>query len=328
MKKITSVFIGVFLFISCSNDNEKIKNTEYDLMDRKNEIKEIVKLHSKGLDFFYNKITLNHSLKSNDVSEIGEGNIHLNREYDLVKENVEDFFVENNLDSEHIKNLAVISDNFSLEKSKNLSDYGFEFSKEFYSIALQIINIEGNYLNKIKENQDKILTSASFKNLSNIEKDIILLGAETYIDSYEYWDNNANVWEPEVYSFYSADSKKHEILSKKKGFWNSVKKYAMADGKGAIAGGIGGAVSGAVVGSIAGGVGALPGAGIGAVGGAISGGISNSVLEALSLERPMEKDIKLDNGLFVPEMWNKFVLDDKHVEISKIKFYKNDFILN
>jgi hypothetical protein len=63
--------------------------------------------------------------------------------------------------------------------------------------------------------------------------------------------------------------------------WMKVKRYAVADAKGALAFGIGGALGGAAAGVCVGGIGAVPGAVGGAVAGAISGGVGTSIYEAL-----------------------------------------------
>lgn len=340
MKKLFA-FLGIFLFISCSDEKsinegfKKNKDTE-----RRLEIKEIIKSHSEGLDFFYKNLVENKSTRFNratkssnrvekpkiddDLKTLGL----IKSDYDLVRDNLENFLIEKKLDPKYVDNLSIISEDFSLKETVYLSDYNFEFSNEFYDIALKLINIDGNSINDIEKNQNELLNSVLFKNLSLIEKNIILLGAETYLDSYKYWDSKLIKWESKMYSYREIDfnTKAKGKGYSNGGFWESVKHYAKADGKGAIAGGIGAAVRGAVLGSLVGGAGAVPGAITGGIGGAIAGGIGNSILEAMSLEARLEDEVKLKNGKIVPEMWNKVILTDEISDLNKIEFKNGEFI--
>lgn len=153
------------------------------------------------------------------------------------------------------------------------------------------------------------MNSAEFVNLSVIEQDILIGGAETYIDSYMYWENNQIQWDSINISYSSK-----AIFTK--GGDSRRMKIAKEDARGAIAGGIGGAIGGAITGAMAGGVGAGPGAAIGFLGGLIGGGVSQSIYAALShsiaidtsLDMEREEVTEISSNVIVPGSWNKLPL--------------------
>lgn len=308
------LFLHILIIqISCSSDDVKQNNDNRELKglfnDRREQIREEVKIHSEGLEYFYNNAEVGYNLSEKE-------NI------DILKNTLTKFLSPKNISTE---TLGLIDEKL---QGKNLTiplkNYNFKFSENFYIIANSILDVEGNSIESIKQNIDYILNSKDFIALNYIEKDIIYLGAETYIDSYIYWEKNMSKWDKK-FNIKTEQSPKDKTTF---GWWDRTKQYAKADGKGAVAGGIGGAIGGAVVGAFAGGVGAVPGAVAGGVGGAIGTGITNSILEAWGY---VSIDDKYSNigGVIVPDMWLNLTIEkESYIEnIKEIKIKENDFIL-
>lgn len=184
-----------------------------------------------------------------------------------------------------------------------LSNYQFKFSTAFYQLALEITNVAGEDSFTLSTNIDNIINTATFIALSEIEQNILLAAAETYLDSFNYWTTQTQ-WNI-LTALYNGD----KIQTKGGG-----RNLARKDANGAIAGGIGGAIAGAIGGTFAGGVGAGPGALLGFVTGALSVGIANSVLAVLEpngmiAESPQEDYTPIDN-LLIPTIWTKVALNN------------------
>jgi len=268
-------------------------------------IKEKIKLHSAGLKYFYNALN-NENLKTKSFSPQTPVPTIPPVTMQEVKSNVISFLDQNNI--AQTKELAVLSSEFvdSNVQIVPLSDLNFKFTTNFYKLGLDIINVAGNNLVEVNSNINIILNSNDFINLSEIEQNILISSAETYLDSFAYWSENDPSWGVLAASYHRNDV----IITKGPG--KGGRYYAREDAKGAIAGGIGGALGGALVGTAAGGVGAGPGALLGFVGGAISGGVGNSILAFLNSSMMIAEPVLIDEeatvtlyDLAVPEIWTK-----------------------
>ncbi len=139
--------------------------------------------------------------------------------------------------------------------------------------------------NNILGSIDNYMGSTKVKSLPKDYQNALFMSLCIYEDSYEYWSdpNNMKKWDALNSNLRSQEFRSlwNDCKQFAKKTWKKVKRYAVADAKGALAFGIGGALGGAAAGVCVGGIGAGPGAVGGAVGGAISGGVGTSIYEAL-----------------------------------------------
>lgn len=316
-KRLLLSITAMFLILSCSKVNDKISDSlDFD----KDKIKEQISLHSKGLDYFFNKLKdASVNIKAAGATT-GPLNPIISLKDGFMKKTIHEFLEAENIPK---TGMGILSENLKADGTVILSTikYKIQFSDSFYQLSLEIVDVPGSNLLEVKSNLETVINSPKFLALPKIEKQILFMGAETYIDSYKYWEAKETQWE------IVASSKNPNKVKAKKGFWGRVRRLAGADAKGAIAGGIGGAIGGAVVGGMAGGVGAGPGAITGAVGGAISVGVTNSILEAMGRQVIFEKFSRDEETVTIknfkiPRIWTKIEWNTRLPIPSNIE-YKN-----
>ena len=238
---------------------------------------ECAPLHSEGLDYFISVAnsseTRQSALKANQ-----QGNaLNVNS---MITDAVNAFCAQKEVAS-------IISAqplNSTLRSSQEMTAEEIEsIFHRLYPLLLDFCETcdSNNILNCI----DNYMGSKKVKSLPKDYQNALFMSLCVYEDSYRYWTDpnnmkkwdalNANLRSQELRSFWDDC----EQFAKKA--WGKVKRYAIADAKGALAFGIGGAIGGAATGVCVGGIGAGPGAVGGAVGGAISGGVGTSIYEAL-----------------------------------------------
>lgn len=235
---------------------------------------------------------------------------------------IKEFLAENSL-TEYNSLIYVHLDNpyYLRSPTGSLKANNFTYSADFYLLANQIMDVQGNNLSEISQHIDSILNSNIYFNLSEIEQTILVVGAETYLDSYSFWSSseawNGFVPVGSVNQEKNIESKQL-VLSKSSSIGNSsitskIKRYAKADAIGGVAGAIGGAAGGAVIGAFFGGIGAGPGAIQGAIRGGVSAAVSASIGVALydifAVVAPVEyapiaTEQTTIQGVTVPIVWD------------------------
>ncbi|MBB2953813.1 hypothetical protein [Sphingobacterium sp. JUb56] len=318
MKKRTLckfLILGLLFLISCQKD-EVVDNKS--LKVDRSEIRAQIALHSKGLDYFFNKKGMQHDIikRASSPTEpwqpeppvIGGG------DPGEIPKVISDFLIEQGIPNTN--EIRLVPELHSPDLVYKVpSEYGYKFSREFYEVCISVTNIDPDNNNQAESLINIILSSQKFYNLNELEQTIIVAGAETYLDSYNYWSNRLLTQIPIGPSGISSSGKKAWSWSDIK---KTVGKYAGADAKGAVAGGIGGAVAGAIGGSFAAGVGAGPGALIGSMTGAVGTGITNSILVFFDDSPPPvgtpappipmpTSEREIYPGLFVPKFWDSFI---------------------
>lgn len=218
--------------------------------------KNIAPLHSKGLDYLYNYLnnpTTRSEIKLNKKQQIAKG-VNSFMSLESTKHSLDKY-------SNTLKTRTNTSDIEKNKKTELLESYYYKF-------------VENCTQNNILRDIDLFMGQEEIKGLNNEDKNILLLALFVYEDSYNYWGKNLNKWNllnnrPKTRGFWSD-------------LWDTVTKYAAADGNGAVNGAIGGATVGAIGGAMAGGAGAIPGAASGFVYGGIGGAVQASTAVAMN----------------------------------------------
>ncbi len=299
MKKLFLLpLILAFLIVtfSCSNDQigkdlttidskdinkPFMSNTNYDAA-----------IHSIGLEYFYNNF---------NFDEYNQLPMELRSTYKPIQNTIETFLLNHKLP---IKDLCILDQKVFQNNSTivSLNDYNFKFQEDFYKAALSIMDINANTIEEVNKKLESILSSKNVQQLSSIEKNILSIGAETYIDSYIYWDKNMKNWD-----------KKLQNKSPKETFSERRNNVVKDDFKGAISGAVWGAVWGFCFGG-------PPGAAAGAAHGAAQGAIAQS---ATSLVINLtSQQIRIYPDLSIPEDWTKIAID-KNANINLTAAIKN-----
>lgn len=339
MNKIltTCLFLLAILLTTSCNKEDSSTESISNLKEKRKEIASIISLHSKGLKHTlvkYKNSKLFTKIASNTAPNIGEPE----PEPVLIEQALNDAALDVNafLTNNDLSQYSAYTDLFLERKTEintiSLIEQNFKHSTDFYTLALQIINVSGETYAEVSQNIDAILMSTIFNNLSDTEQTILIVGAETYLDSFLFW-STSNDWKDilAVHKSSSYNTKINKIAASwctACGSWrddllNGVKRYAKADAIGGVAGAIGGAAGGAAVGVFFGGpVGVAGGAAQGAVRGGVSGAVAASVGRALfdifgsPVEVPVEVPVEepelplieveknIGDGLIIPASWD------------------------
>lgn len=330
MRKTVGILILLVVLVcnSCKKENSS-ENSEPRLKVNRKEIKEKMKLHSNGLDFYFDNQTQNTSfVKRANVPvgpvgpppETGGGGGGTPFPMLEAQSIISDFLSAQNIQQTNELHIIPKFESPALDYY-DVSDYG-KFSRDFYEVALMVTSVEPDSYSHGETLINSILQSQKFLGLNQLEQTIIVAGAETLLDSYSYWANRLG---NEMIANSSSAMFKNQsnLSSSKKAFdWNSLRKtlhkLCGADAAGGIGGGIAGAVGGAVVGSLAGGVGAAPGAFTGAIGGAVTGAVGNSVRVFIDpfAEQEVQPTKLIFSGLAIPTYWDKFVFDKSTTNVT------------
>lgn len=338
----TFLFLLAILLITSCNKEDYSTDSISNLKEKRKEIASIIALHSKGLKYTlvkYKKSKQFTKIASNTSPYIGEPMpepVLVEQAFDDAALDVNDFLTNNDL-SQYSAYTDLFLDRKTEISTISLVEQNFKHSTDFYTLALQIINVSGETYEEVSQNIDAVLMSTIFNSLSDIEQTILIVGAETYLDSFLFW-STSNDWKDilAVHKSSSYNTKINKIAASwctacgswRDGLLNGVKRYAKADAIGGVAGAIGGAAGGAVVGSIfTGGLAAGPAAVQGAVRGGVTGAVAGSVGRALYdifgpltavVEDPeppvIDAEINIGDGLIIPASWDLLPVKIIHLD--------------
>jgi len=327
MKKVTKIVTSLLIvtilftiFYSCKKNHEETlqKNLK---VDRASIAKEIA-LHSRGLTDVINSFKKSQPfMKFAGLPPVTTPPVTVSpvveEAYTDAENTIHTFLVNNNLiDYSSTVNLYLDKPNQPSISTISLQTNSFTYSSQFYIIGQDIINVDGDNLTVITQNINSILSSNNFLSLSEMEQVILIVGAETYLDSFGHWSTNDD-WKQILLSANRINNKSsiNKIAGSAGGSWGPSKwrTYAKADAIGGVGGAIAGALGGAAVGAIfTGGLGAGPGALQGAVRGGVTGAVGASIGKALFELFPNEVVFKpllveeqiLINGVIAPKVWD------------------------
>ena len=282
-----SVCVVVLMFFgSCSKgDIRGVNNNSKDGKDLTSHLTEeqlkfraeCAPLHSAGLDYFISVANSSETrqsvLKANQQGDA----FNVNR---MITDAINDFCAQKEVASI----ITTQPLNSTLRSSQEMTAEEIEsIFHRLYPLLLDFCETCDS--NNILSCIDNYMGSEQVKSLPKDYQNALFMSLCVYEDSYGYWTdpNNMKKWDVLNTNLRSKELRSLwddcEQFAKKA--WMKVKRYAVADAKGALAFGIGGALGGAAAGVCVGGIGAVPGAVGGAVAGAISGGVGTSIYEAL-----------------------------------------------
>lgn len=265
-----SAIISAFL-LSCDKSQEEVDANSF------NDYELIGLEHNKGLDFVFQYVK--------QESQKQRGNLN----------NVTDFMllVEKGT-QEFIKTSQVFQNEANREIALNESKETFAFYSSYNSNSLKSSTLENLWpsdkedllstkqkeilieLNGVLSNPslsvEEIISTLNNLDLkiksecSYDEMDILLSATSIGCHSFQYWNDNLDMWISEFSSTYN-------LKSAKSFSWKEV-------GKNDVAYGVGGGLAGALIGgSVSLGVLTIPGWAAGAIGGAVAGSVGNAILQ-------------------------------------------------
>lgn len=237
-------------------------------------------MHSKAL-----KHIKNYTVKSKGGPET-ELPIIIGIDLMQIDMGFKSYIADNNLEDYQYLGSITPGYNFDSINRVSLSANNQQYSKDFYTLAISISNIQGNSATEIESQLTSIENSAKFQNLSNIEKTMLIASSEVFLDSYNYWNNELQ-----------GSSGSQAVMTK--GFFSGFFKVIKSDFHGAI----GGALSGAAV--IGGTTGAVIGAAVGAM--------SSSAIAALAIQKPtllirIPEESTFVHGIVIPKEWDEILI--------------------
>ncbi|EEI92679.1 hypothetical protein HMPREF0765_1771 [Sphingobacterium spiritivorum ATCC 33300] len=291
IKASNLIILLIITFFSCKR--EVIIPLNEPKISTKEEIKKLASMHSGGLKYIKNfsaktKIRVESqashysNIQSNETPNLQQADIS------AIYWGFHDYVSENNLQQYAFLGSSTPGFNFDNVSKISLSANNSAYSANFYILANQISNIEGNSLSEIETQINSIESSTTFQNLNQIEKTILLTSSEVFIDSYIHWSN-----EPQLNQI------PQNIAAR--GWFGKFFKIVKSDFLGAVGGGLAGAAFGGQV-----------GAGIGAV----LGAINCSAIAALAAENPfiitIPEEFVVVNGITIPKQWDEIVVPNNN----------------
>lgn len=268
LSKIVFAIIFSLTFFACSEESNFTQDSELLSLD---EFKKLAQNHNKAMDYVLNGLKNNEVSFDKNKSNIGDLiNLELNSFYsntykaskeiavEYSEKEVERFFYEKNVKEKSSSSSLSPIQMVVSEYSESLSDEAIALLNE---LEISLNNAPNDFDSTI--NQINAIEETAQNELTEIEAQIILAGAEIGKASLEYWRDNIDEWQQVLLDGNNNNSAKS---------WFSWSDVAGAD----VAGAVGGAVGAAVVNVI-------PGAGqVGYAGAIIGGAAGGSAASAVS----------------------------------------------
>lgn len=249
-KFLSNSIVALFSFavlLSCSRDNlgSSIQE-ETAIFSKFDDFKEIAKIHSEGLDYFYNEYIKNGQINALNTRSSEYLNESLKKECNTSAE----VFVER-----HKQKISEFPHDFhqylNLTRStQNLKEEEKETS--LHSFIETVMDKLDNII-KVEDVEDMIkqeFLSIEFLAFGESEQNLIMGALAVYIDSFDYWKNNLGTWNNHLGENASVTRRitpgEREMIGDA-----SQNKYVRSDVWGAVTGGILGGLRGMITGAIA-----------------------------------------------------------------------------
>ncbi|MCS4238689.1 hypothetical protein M2306_001071 [Myroides gitamensis] len=306
MKKSLATFLGLFIFVSCSSDQNISKGDEAQLNSKNIEfnLNYIGEEHNKGLNYIYNKISSsNYTFDIEDYSKSYYDINNVTEEYlnysNIDKSKKVYFYNKKDIDVFLLQKI-----NFSSNAKKILNDYNILFDSDD---NLDVVN------QKMKDLNKELDFSYSKKLL--FDKEYLILKSYMITGQYslDYWGKNIDNWITNIDRNIEKSKTSNKYQTKSwdwDRFKRAAKNMAKADARGAAVGAVGGLIFGSAAGP--------GGTVLGAAGGAVAFGMNGSaVAGAVELYNGY---VVVDQNLNFPIFANNLNLND---ELFLSDFNKN-----